>query len=165
MECMRLGWKKIHQRKETKIYFFKYIVFQTQYILSLNWSNRIYNEPFKLIFTFHFHINSWPSGVLKTLRSLIVLNEFSKLFPQDIYNVLMVALLVLQHGSQKAELVIARGAFVRDVRHLSNVVLTHKHILGVLEHNIVYQRVLQRAGMISRYFGICVEVSVTCRME
>ena len=84
------------------------------------------------------------ASLLKTPRSLIVLNEFSKLFPQDIYNVLMVALLVLQHGSQKAELVIARGAFVRDVRHLSN------------KHNIVYQQVLQRAGMISRYFGICV---------
>ena len=96
------------------------------------------------------------ASLLKTPRSLIVLNEFSKLFPQDIYNVLMAALLVLHHGSQMGELVIAMGALVRDVRHLSNVVLTHKHILGVLEHNIVYQRVLQRAGMISRYFGICV---------
>ena len=95
------------------------------------------------------------ASLLKTPRSLIVLNEFSKLFPQDIYNVFMVALLVLHHGSKMGALVIAMGALVRDVRHLS--ISTHKHIMGVLEHNIVYQ---QRARMISRYFGICVEVSV-----
>ena len=58
------------------------------------------------------------ASLLKTPRSLIVLNEFSKLFPQDIYNVLMAALLVLHHGSQMGELVIAMGALVRDVRHV-----------------------------------------------
>ena len=55
------------------------------------------------VVTFHFQIRLMAS-LLKTPRSLIVLNEFSKLFPQDIYNVLMVALLVLHHGSKMGAL-------------------------------------------------------------
>ena len=46
--------------------------------------------------------------------------------------------LVLQHCSQIFELVIAMGALVWVVRYLSNVLgSTHKHILDVLEHDII----------------------------